>query len=155
MKFRKQNQPDRSVCTLSMKMQELLVRQIQHEIYNHNLYRTFANFFAVKGLTLLEKYYIDRAEEEKHHHDWITNYLSTSDACIKYPSIPEISEVFEDLVDPFRLTVDKEIETTNLIYEMVELAMEENDWMTYQWLMADDDESGRLVKEQVNFCLAA
>lgn len=135
--------------TLSDTIIELLLRQLKHELYNHNLYRTFANFFGVQGLAVLEKYYIERAEEEKLHHNWIINYLSTSDIKIKYPEIPAISEEFEDNLTPFELTVDKEIETTNLIYEIVEQSQKEGDWMTYQWLMGDDENLGRLVMEQV------
>ena len=59
----------RRKCTLSDNMVELLIRQLKHELYNHNLYRTFANFFGTQGLAVLEQYYINRAEEEKLHHD--------------------------------------------------------------------------------------
>ena len=66
-----------------------------------------------------------------------------------YPDIPAISETFEDNVTPFKLTVDKEIQTTQLIYEIVDAALEEGDWATFNWLNGDNDETGRLVQEQV------
>ena len=56
-------------CRISNPVRRLLIEQISHELYNHNLYRTFANFYGVRGLPKLEKYYIKRAEEEKVHHD--------------------------------------------------------------------------------------
>ncbi len=139
----------RRKCTLSDNMVELLIRQLKHELYNHNLYRTFANFFGTQGLAVLEQYYIDRAEEEKLHHDWIYNYLNTCDAVFIYPEIPAIIEEFSDNVDPFSLTVDKEIETTGLIYDMVNQSLIEQDWATYHWLMDDNKETGMLVKEQI------
>ena len=139
----------RRKCTLSEEMQNLLLRQLWHELYNHNLYRSFANFFGVQGLLVLEAYYIARAEEEKLHHDWIYDYLNTCDAEFIYPEIPAISEVFEDNIEPFKLTVDKEIETTMLIYEMVDQAIIEHDWATYHWLMDDNEKTGMLVKEQI------
>ena len=55
----------RRICTLSDKMVELLLRQLSHELYNHNLYRSFANYYGINGLAVLESYYIKRAEEEK------------------------------------------------------------------------------------------
>lgn len=135
--------------TLSEKMVELLIRQLKHELYNHNLYRTFANYFGVKGFAVLEKYYIERAEEEKHHHDWIINYLGETDSNVKYPAIPEIEEEWDDMVKPFQITVDAEIKTTQMIYEMVDQASQEKDWGTYMWLLSENDDWGMLVKEQV------
>ena len=61
----------RRKCTLSDDMIRLMLRQLTHEMYNHNLYRSFANFYGVRGFQVLEQYYIDRAEEEKLHHDWV------------------------------------------------------------------------------------
>ena len=139
----------RRICTLSDKMVELLVRQLQHELYNHNLYRTFANFYGTQGLAVLEQYYIDRAEEEKLHHDWIYGYLNENDAIFIYPEIPGIVEKWDDNIKPFALTVDKEIETTGLIYDMVNQSLIEQDWATYHWLMDDNKETGMLVKEQI------
>jgi ferritin len=139
----------RRICTLSDKMVELLVRQLQHELYNHNLYRTFANFYGTQGLAVLEQYYIDRAEEEKLHHDWIYGYLNENDAIFIYPEIPGIVEKWDDNIKPFALTVDKEIETTGLIYDMVNQAVSDNDWATFNWLNGDDEKVGRLVQEQV------
>lgn len=139
----------RRKCTLSEDMQKLMLRQLIHEHANFHLYRSFANFYGIRGYAVLEKYYIERAEEEKKHGTWIYNYLSTTDTEFIYPEIPAVSEKFETMVDPFRITVDKEISTTQLINEMVELAAEEGDWATWNWLMADSEEKGRLVNEQV------
>lgn len=139
----------RRICAISDKMVELLLRQLQHELYNHNLYRSFANFYGINGLTVLEAYYIKRAEEEKLHHDWIIGYLSYNDAAVVYPEIPAIKEEWEDLVEPFRLTVDKEIETTNLIKEMVDASISEKDWFTYTWLFGNSPIAGKLLPEQI------
>ena len=121
----------KSKCTLSEKMISLLLRQLWHELYNHNLYRSFAMFFGEQGLQVLEKYYIARSNEERHHHDWIYGYLSDCDACIIYPEVPAIEEKWSTNVEPFELTVEAEIKTTMLINEMVDLALEEKDWATF------------------------
>lgn len=139
----------RRICTLSDKMVELLLRQLSHELYNHNLYRSFANYYGINGLAVLESYYIKRAEEEKLHHDWIINYLNYNDAAIIYPEVPEIKEDWDDPVTPFKLTVDKEIETTNLIKEMVNYSLAEKDWFTFAWLMGNSPVEGKLLPEQV------
>lgn len=145
----------RRKCTLSEEIQKMLLRQLKHEMYNHNLYMSFSNFYGVQGLAVLEEYYKLRAKEEYLHAEWIRTYMNENDSAYVYPDIPAISEVFEDNVTPFKLTVDKEIETTQLIYEIVDQALEEGDWATFNWLNGDSDEIGRLVQEQVNFCLVA
>jgi ferritin len=134
---------------LSEDIQKLLLRQLKHELYNHNLYMSFSNFYGVQGLAILEEYYKQRADEEYLHHSWIRKYMNENDVAYIYPDIPAISETFEDNVTPFKLTVDKEIETTQLIYEMVDAAWEEGDWATFNWLNGNDPVNGRLVQEQV------
>ena len=91
---------------------------------------------------MLEKYYIKRAEEEYLHHKWIVDRLNEADFDFTYPGVDPIEVTFEDYVDPFKQTVLKEIETTELIYAIVDATMEEKDWQTFHWLQE------LLVKEQ-------
>ena len=90
----------RRKCTLSENIQKLLLRQLKHELYNHNLYMSFSNFYGVQGLAVLEQYYKERADEEYHHHSWIRTYMNENDAAYIYPDIPAISETFEDNFSP-------------------------------------------------------
>lgn len=139
---------DKRKCILSDDMIKLLLRQLQKELYNMNLYFSFSNYYGVRGYQVLEEYYRLRAEEEKHHHDWCMKYLNNSDAEYKYPEIPAINERWNDMVTPFQITVDAEILTTEYINEIVDLAIDEGDWQTYQFLMSENDDTGRLVQEQ-------
>lgn len=60
-----------------------------------------------------------------------------------YPVIPENTEKFNDYVSPFKLTVDREIQTTQMIYKIYEASLLEKDFMTTAWLLE------KLIKEQV------
>lgn len=140
----------RRECTLSKEMIEMLVKQLSAELANHSLYRTFANYFAVEGLPKLQLYFEGRAKEEYLHHDWIYKYLTDNDAVFQYPTVPPINVEITDRVMPFDATVDREIETTMSINLIVDQALKEKDWATFQWLNADgDDDGAMLVKEQV------
>ena len=139
----------RRTCTLSEEMIKMLVKQMSAELANHDLYRTFANYFAVEGLPKLEEYYLARAKEEYLHHDWIYKYLSENDAVFQYPPVPPINVDITNRIMPFDATVDREIETTMSINLIVDEAMKEKDWATFQWLHGTDNVSGMLVKEQV------
>ena len=144
----------RRVCTLSKAMIKKLVDQLAEELYNKHLYMTFANYFCTNGLPKLEEYYIKRADEEELHHKWIFWYLNYCDAEFQYPCVDKVDLDIKSLITPFELTVDKEIETTMHINEIVDLAIAEKDWTTFQWLMDDEEETGMLVKEQIDFfCL--
>lgn len=139
----------RRTCTLSSTMIEMLVKQMSAELSNHSLYRTFANYFAVEGLPKLELYWLGRAKEEYLHHDWIYKYLTDNDAVFQYPPVPPINIDITDRIIPFDATVDREIETTVSIHRLVDQALKEGDWATFQWLNGESSEEGMLVKEQV------
>jgi ferritin len=125
---------ERRVQSISPKTAKLLIEQISHELYNHNLYRTFANYFAVKGLHKLEEYYIARANEESNHHQWIVDRLNYADVLYQYPAVPAVNVTIPDEESTFVQTLDKEIETTVGIYKIVETAEKEKDWETVKWL---------------------
>jgi len=125
---------ERRKQSIGSKTAELLVAQIGHELYNHNLYRTFANYFAVKGLHKLETYYIARANEEFEHHTWIVDRLNYADVLYEYPEVPVVDVDIKDEEDTFILTLDKEIETTTLIYNIAKNAEKEEEWETVKWL---------------------
>jgi ferritin len=139
----------RRECTLSKEIQQLLLRQLKHELQNHNAYMNFANYFGVRGFTVLEEYYKQRADEEYLHHSWIRKYLNENDAEYIYPTIDQFDKKINSMEDPFDITVDLEIETTQMIDEIIEQAASEGDWATFNWLMGHSEETGRLREEQV------
>lgn len=130
-------------------VQKLLVNQLSNELYNKLMYESFASFFALKGFSELERYYKDRAKEEELHYQWIKNFLTTNDCDFEHPGVDDVDEDVKELVDPFEITLDAEIETTEDIYKIVDKALECKDYITYQWLMSDDEVNGALVKEQM------
>ena len=133
---------ERRKRSMSDELASLLNEQISHELFNHNLYKTFANHFKVSGLSKLEEYFNDRAKEELHHQRWIIDYLNECDVPTIYPEVKDVTVNITDHLAPFGLTIDAEIETTILINNIVDKAMEEKDWQTFQWLME------KLVPEQ-------
>lgn len=135
--------------TLSSDLVDLLVKQLSHELRNHNLYMSFSIFYSNKGLNLLAEYYKLRAIEEYNHHNWIMWYLSENDVNYKYPEIKKIDETFTELIDPIKLTVKVEQETTEMIYNIAEQATADKDFITIAWLNGNDSEHGALILEQL------
>lgn len=134
---------NRKLSLISPEIGELLVKQVAHELKNYNLYRSYASFFNIEGLRDLQEYYIKRAGEELNHHNWIVEYLTEGDYLFKYPAVEQNAEVFTEYVHPFTQTIDREIQTTQMIYAIYELAQSQKDHMTSSWLYE------KLIKEQI------
>lgn len=133
---------ERAISPLKKEMAEILVLQIAHELYNQNLYKTFANYFGVKGFLKLEEYYLKRSFEEYNHSEWIREYLNDCDIVFQYPQIDKVEITINELIDPFLLTVDKEIDTTDKINEIAVKALSLPDLATFNFLQ-------KLISEQI------
>lgn len=135
---------DRKLKLLNPELSKLLMLQIVHELQNYYIYNSFANYFSLEGILDLEEYWHKRALEEKLHHDWIFDYMSEADCRIEYPAIPEAPlQKVSSIITPFISAVDREIETTQMIYAIYKKAGEIGDIMTQSWLLE------KLIKEQV------
>ncbi len=134
----------RKFCQISEEIGKLLVAQAAHELKNFVLYSSFENYFSLEGLVDLQEYYNKRAQEEKHHHDWILSFLNDADFRIVYPII-EMNEgqEIESWLSPFTATVEREILTTQMLYNIYDKALAEKDFMTSSWLYE------KLIKEQI------
>lgn len=133
---------NRKLQLVSQEVGNLLIKQIAHELKNHSLYKSFANYFSVEGVPDLETYYNKRASEEYKHHEWIIDYLSESNCKVMYPAIEQNTEVISDYITPFSQTITREILTTQMIYTIYDLCLTEKDYMTAAWLLE------KLIKEQ-------
>ena len=77
------------------------------------------------------------------HHDWINTYLSNADYKYEHPEVEVNIEKIKTYIDPFEATIVREILTTDLIYNIYNVAQEEKDYMTCSWLYK------KLIKEQI------
>ena len=140
---------NRRFCELDDSLIELFIKQIAHEIENRHLYMSFANFFATEGLNKISEYYLKRSDEEDLHHKWMYNWLTFNDVDFQYPAIKEINLNYNDREFPFNFTVDREIETTDMINNILEKANELKDYATINWLNGGGPIEGKLIPEQV------
>jgi len=134
---------NRKLELVSETIGELLVKQLAHELKNYNLYMSFANYFGVEGIDDLKIYYEKRANEELNHHKWIYDYLTEADYKFIYPVVIQNDAQIEDYITPFKATIDREIQTTQLIYTIYKAAQTEGDIMTVVWL------ENLLIREQI------
>lgn len=129
---------------ISSEIEKLLLLQLEHEMKNHNLYKMFSLYYNEQGYRKLCSYYIKRAKEELDHYNWIQNYLLDCDVCLKEDlKISANDNKIKDLKSPFVDTVEREVETTKMIYKIVDAAVKESDWKTFNFLHKD------LIPEQI------
>lgn len=140
---------NRKERTISENVEKLLIEQLGRELYNHNVYKTYANFYYTNGLHKLYLYYEMRASEEYNHHQWIVDRLYRAGIDFNYPMIPAIKQ--EHIIlkpeDSFEKVVELEIDTTMRIAKIIKVTKEEEDWQTEGWLKRT------LMEEQIDFCL--
>ena len=123
-------------CTISDKMINLLLTQLRGELSNYTLYNTFAVYYGCNGLTKLKEYWLARANEEKMHHEWIRNYLISCNVIFEYPEVPAVNVNVDDNLTPFKDTVDREIETTGGINNIVNERISQEE-IEYEFLNID------------------
>lgn len=122
--------------TISNEVAQLMIDQISRELYNHNVYRTYANFYYQRGLCKLFDYYQLRAFEEYNHHSWLFDRLTQCGVEFEYPKVDAIKSehIITKLEESFPNTVSLEIETTGWINGIVKQCIKEGDYTTEQWL---------------------
>lgn len=143
-----ENGYDLSICSIHPDLQKMLVEQMSHELHNHNLYRTFANYYLTLGLHKLSNYYTKRSEEEYNHYLWCVDFANESGMRYTTPAVDSIDHKINDVVSPFEITLDVEIETTEMIYDMADKAKEVGDEIFLQWL----NKPGMMIEEQNEEC---
>ena len=126
---------NRKTCLISNTVGELLIKQLAHELKNYNLYKSFANYFSLEGIVELEEYYRKRAEEEMNHHSIVFDYLSEADYRFTYPAVEKNTETFDNHTTPFIQTIDREIQTTQMLFNIYEVALSEKDYFTAEWML--------------------
>lgn len=125
----------RKLKLISDDMGALLIAQAAHELKNFILYSSFSNYYSLEGLEDLATYFARRAREEEYHHAWILKYMNDADCRMMYPAIPvNVEQKITSPIDPFIATVNREIETTQMIYKIKERADLEKDYLTENWL---------------------
>lgn len=134
---------------LSDTLREMLVNQLAHELKNYTLYNSFSVYFACKGLEKISAYFKTRANEELTHQQWVMEYLQECGTEFEYPAVGlNENQNFTDFVTPFELTLDREIETTQMINAIADEALKEHDWKTLSFLLGTFN-AARLIPEQI------
>lgn len=134
---------------ISEKMQEALNEQIVMEAYASHLYLAMAGWFDLEGLEGCAKFMYRQSDEERMHKMRIFHYLLDMN---KQPVVPAVTQPptnFKSVPDIFKSAYDHELKVTKSINGLVDLAINENDHATHnflQWYVTEQREEETLMR---------
>lgn len=125
---------------LSKKIQEALNNQIAYEGYASNFYLALAYWCDDQALQGCKKFFLRQSDEERMHMMKIYEYMSESGVHPQTSAIPQPPLDYENIQTAFKKVFDQERSVTLSIHNLLQLAQEENDYNTQQFLQWYVDE---------------
>lgn len=128
---------------LSEKMQKMLNEQVQKEFYSAYLYLSMEAYFLHQNLEGFANFFHVQVQEERDHALKIFNYINEAGGRIELMQIDAPQIDFASPQTVFALTFQHEQFVTKSIYNLVDLAIEEKDHLTnnfLQWFVTEQME---------------
>ncbi|MFO7811179.1 MAG: ferritin [Candidatus Delongbacteria bacterium] len=132
---------------LSKKMTTELNKQIQEELYSAYLYLSMSAHFTDMGLDGFAHWMSVQEKEERDHAMKIYNYLLSQGAKIKLLKIEEPPHEWKTPLEMFKAALMHEQHITKCINDLVDIAENEKDRATFNFLQWYIDEQ---VEEEEN-----
>ncbi len=156
------------MASISERMVEALNRQINAEIYSAYLYLSMAAYFDSIGLKGFSNWMRVQWQEELMHAMKMFDFVSERGGRVKLYSVEEPPSEWESPLAAFEHVYEHEVNVTKRIHELVEMAMQEKDFATYnflQWYVAEQVEEEasaleiveklRLIGEDKRLCFSS
>src|SRR5438552_3783000 len=124
----------------SKKVINAINEQIGYEFSASMQYYAIAAHFAAEALPQLSQYFFQQAEEEKGHALRFIKYVVDAGGRVMIPAIDAPKSNFKTPKDAVKLSLDQEVKVTKQINALVELARNENDYITInflQWFLTE------------------
>ena len=134
---------------LSTTMIERLNEQINLEYYSSNIYLQMSSWCSYKGLDGCAAFLGKHAQEEREHMQRLFNYVNETGAMVIIGAIEAPPAEFESIAAVFKKTYEHECFVTQKINELVDTALTEKDYSTFnflQWYVAEQHEEEKLFK---------
>jgi ferritin len=125
---------------ISEKINAAINAQIGFELGNSHQYLSIASYFEGESLFGLAKLFFKQADEERDHAMKLLKFVLDSGGKVNIPTIPAPRSEFASAEDAAQFALDSEIRTTQQVYELVELATREKNYITanfLQWFVSE------------------
>ena len=141
------------MASISERIVDALNKQINAELYSAYLYLSMASYFESKGLKGFSNWMRVQWQEELTHAMKIYDYVVERGGRVKLYAIDEPPSEWDSPLAAFEAAYNHEVRVTGMINELVELAMSEKDYATYnmlQWFVAEQVEEEASTSEIVD-----
>ncbi len=113
---------------------EILTQQVGKEIFSAYLYTAMSVFFEAQGLVGYGHWFDKQAEEEMKHGHKIIHYLVETSSDFTLPAIESPKSDFGDVVAACQAALDHEKKITDSIKKIADLANQQNDHVTRNFI---------------------
>lgn len=119
---------------ISTKLEEALNRQVGREMGASMQYLAIAAYFDREALKQLGRFFYRQADEERVHALKFLHFIIEAGGTVTVPAIPAPKAKFGSAKDCAELSRDWEREVTQQIYELVDRAKEDNNYIALRFL---------------------
>lgn len=118
----------------SEKLVEAFNRQIGHEMGASMQYIAVACFFDTETLPQLARFFYKQSDEERNHALRFVKFLNDADGKVAIPELPAPKADFSSAEEAVQLSLDWEEEVTRQIYDLVETARADKNYIAMRFL---------------------
>lgn len=135
---------------LSKEIEAILNRQVTQEAQQAQIYLSYAIWADDKGYSGIANLLFRHSGEERDHMMKFIKYIQGRGGKTKVDELKAVTENPKNIQDCFERIYNHEVENTESIYKIVELAQEEKDWATWnftQWFVKEQIEEETLAMD--------
>jgi ferritin len=136
---------------LSQRMQEALNKQVLMEAQSSHAYLAMGSWADIQpGLKGVTRFFFKHSDEERMHMLKLIHYINERGGFAIVPSLAQPVLTFVSLKKAFEELFAHEVKVSNSINELVDIALEEKDYATHnflQWYVNEQIEEERLARE--------
>ncbi len=134
---------------LSKKMTEALNKQIEMEANAGQIYLASASWLETQsGLDGFTKFFYRQSDEEREHMLKIVHFINDREGHALIPQLKEPKNDYKNINEVFANFVKNEREVTASISSLVDMALIEKDYLTFeflQWFLKEQFEEERMA----------
>lgn len=138
---------------LNNEILKLLNEQINKELYSAYIYLDMANYYSEKGLNGFENWFYVQAKEEMDHAMLFRTYILNNDSKVILQDISTPQFSFADFREPLAEALKHEQYVTASINNIYEVAQQQKDYRTVEflnWFIKEQGEEEKNVTDLIN-----
>ncbi|MGH2348056.1 MAG: ferritin [bacterium] len=125
---------------ISEKINAAINEQIGREFGASLQYVAIAGYFDAENLPQLASYFHKQADEEREHALKFVRFIADTGGRVAVPAVSAAKSQFSSAEEAVKLSLEWEEKVTQQIYDLVNLAAKEGNWITHHFLQWYVDE---------------